>query len=48
MVELLDASGWIERTPDPEDGRASLIALTDTGRELFRAVRHEAAADPDR
>ncbi|OPF71274.1 MarR family transcriptional regulator [Streptomyces antioxidans] len=44
MVELLDASGWIERTPDPEDRRASLIALTDTGRELLGAVRHEAAA----
>ncbi|MFE2182488.1 MarR family winged helix-turn-helix transcriptional regulator [Streptomyces sp. NPDC059455] len=43
MVELLDTAGWIERTPDPEDRRASLIALTDTGRELLRAVRHEAA-----
>ncbi|WP_413098752.1 MarR family winged helix-turn-helix transcriptional regulator [Streptomyces sp. Inha503] len=43
MVELLDASGWIERTPDPDDRRASLIALTDTGRELLRTVRHEAA-----
>ncbi|MCQ8187136.1 MarR family winged helix-turn-helix transcriptional regulator [Streptomyces rugosispiralis] len=44
MVELLDAAGWIERTPDPEDRRASLIALTDIGRELLRAARREAAA----
>ncbi|NUH35990.1 MarR family transcriptional regulator [Streptomyces samsunensis] len=43
MVDLLDASGWIERTPDPEDRRASLIALTDPGRELLRTVRREAA-----
>ncbi|BBJ46811.1 MarR family transcriptional regulator [Streptomyces antimycoticus] len=44
MVDLLDASGWIERTPDPEDRRASLIALTDPGRQLLHTVRHEAAA----
>ncbi|MBI0297713.1 MarR family transcriptional regulator [Streptomyces sp. PRKS01-29] len=43
MVEQLDASGWIERTPDPEDRRASVIALTDTGGEILRAVRREAA-----
>ncbi|MGA6154312.1 MarR family winged helix-turn-helix transcriptional regulator [Stenotrophomonas sp. NPDC087984] len=44
MVDLLDASGWIERTPDPEDRRASLIALTDPGRQLLHTVRHETAA----
>ncbi|MFD5030749.1 MarR family winged helix-turn-helix transcriptional regulator [Streptomyces sp. NPDC058405] len=44
MVDLLDGSGWIERNPDPQDQRACLIALSDTGRTLLDTVRHEAAA----
>src|SRR4051794_33061550 len=33
-VELLVASGFVERRPDPADGRASLIFLTERGRAL--------------
>ena len=40
--ELADA-GLVARTPDPEDGRASIIELTASGAECWR--RHRAAID---
>lgn len=33
-VDRLEASGHVRREPHPDDGRATLIVLTDTGREL--------------
>jgi DNA-binding MarR family transcriptional regulator len=37
VAELVDA-GWLERVPDPDDGRARLIRQTRRGRaELTRA-----------
>src|SRR5690349_13366232 len=33
-VELLTASGYVTRRPDPADGRASLVFLTAKGRAL--------------
>lgn len=33
-VDLLTAAGYVVRRPDPRDGRASLIFLTDKGRAL--------------
>lgn len=33
-VDRLEASGLVRREPHPEDGRATLIALTDAGRDL--------------
>jgi DNA-binding MarR family transcriptional regulator len=38
-VELLTAAGYVVRRPDPDDGRASLIVLTDKGRALGPASR---------
>ena len=38
-VELLVASGYVTRRRDPEDGRASLIFLTEKGRALWPASR---------
>jgi DNA-binding MarR family transcriptional regulator len=38
-VELLTAAGYVTRRPDPNDGRASLIFLTDKGRALGPASR---------
>ncbi|MET7403483.1 MarR family transcriptional regulator [Dactylosporangium sp. NPDC005572] len=38
-VELLTAAGYVTRRPDPDDGRASLIFLTDKGRALGPASR---------
>jgi DNA-binding MarR family transcriptional regulator len=48
QVRLLTDIGLVRRRPDPQDGRASLISLTDTGRiELARQrdARCELLAD---
>ena len=39
LIANLEADGLISRTPDPADGRSSLIALTAEGRALLREVR---------
>lgn len=39
-VELLAATGYVTRRPDPADRRASLIFLTDRGRALRPASRN--------
>ena len=43
IADSLEGDGLIRRTPDPRDGRASLLRLTDSGRRQFRAMadRHE-------
>ena len=38
IVRRLEADGLVERTTDPTDGRATLIALTDAGEEAARGV----------
>lgn len=59
QVQRLEARDWIARTPDPDDARAHLVALTDAGRDVLaqaRAARAAAlapvldrlAADPER
>lgn len=37
-VDRLVADGLVVRSPDPADGRGSLVTLTDRGRDLFEAV----------
>ncbi|SEP47096.1 MarR family winged helix-turn-helix transcriptional regulator [Amycolatopsis saalfeldensis] len=32
VVARLEQRGWVQRTPDPDDGRATLATLTDAGR----------------
>lgn len=45
VVESLAAAGLVDRQPDPEDGRAVVVALTEAGRaELGRAARRRAEA----
>jgi DNA-binding MarR family transcriptional regulator len=39
LVEALLAGGYVERVPDPEDGRAMRIRLTARGRRYGRDVR---------
>ena len=34
MVRLLERDGFVERRPDPSDGRAALVFLTGRGRQL--------------
>jgi DNA-binding MarR family transcriptional regulator len=38
-IGVLEAKGLIGRAPDPEDGRRSIITLTDAGREQDRGNR---------
>lgn len=35
FLRKMEEDGWIERTPDPSDGRSMLIRPTRTARELF-------------
>jgi DNA-binding MarR family transcriptional regulator len=39
MTRKLEASGHIRRTPDPGDKRATVVALTDSGKRLADRVR---------
>jgi DNA-binding MarR family transcriptional regulator len=32
LIDRMEAAGWVERRPDPEDRRANRIYLTDPGR----------------
>lgn len=34
LVASLERRGWVERQPDPADGRAYLVGLTEAGRRL--------------
>jgi DNA-binding MarR family transcriptional regulator len=36
LVATLEQRGYVERRPDPSDGRARLVALTPQGRRLVR------------
>ncbi|MCR6482836.1 MarR family transcriptional regulator [Amycolatopsis sp. OK19-0408] len=48
LVQRLERQGLVTRISDPEDGRASLVALTDPGRTLLadrRRDRHERLAE---
>ena len=40
LLARLEAPGYVTRTPDPEDGRSSLVALTPAGRALLEQTRH--------
>ena len=39
----LEEAGLVERSPDPEDGRAALVAVTPQGREQVQAVLEQDA-----
>ncbi len=34
----LAGRGFVTRTPHPQDGRSNILALSDAGRELYRAI----------
>ena len=38
LVNLLERRGYVERRPDPSDGRARLVYLTQQGRQAVRAA----------
>ncbi len=39
QLAALERSGYVVRRPDPNDGRASLLSLTDAGAEALAAAR---------
>ena len=41
LVNRLAERGWVERIPDPTDGRAVLVSLTPAGEEVFERLRAE-------
>jgi DNA-binding MarR family transcriptional regulator len=41
VLDELQAHGFIERRPDPDDRRVRLLAVTDAGREVKDAVQAE-------
>ena len=41
LVNRLAERGWVERVPDPSDGRAVLVSLTGAGEEVFERLRAE-------
>ncbi|MEU7473251.1 MarR family transcriptional regulator [Streptomyces sp. NPDC044984] len=38
VVKRFEARGWVERYPDPDDGRFTIAALTDAGYEVVVAA----------
>lgn len=39
QVQRVEAAGWVTRSPDPSDARASLVEVTDAGRAVIARVR---------
>ncbi len=48
VIDALVDRGLVARRPDPADRRATLVAVTDAGAELGRAVRAARASEADR
>ncbi|HEU0103544.1 MAG TPA: MarR family transcriptional regulator [Mycobacteriales bacterium] len=44
IVGALEADGLLARSPDPDDGRAVVLEVTDAGRELYQRLQGERAA----
>jgi DNA-binding MarR family transcriptional regulator len=44
LVDHLEARGYLERVPDPRDGRAKMVQLTEAGWALDRRVKGIAGA----
>ncbi|MFF5258388.1 MarR family winged helix-turn-helix transcriptional regulator [Actinomadura viridis] len=45
-VDQLEAAGWVARSPHPSDRRATIVEITDSGRDRAGIV-NEALASPD-
>ncbi len=41
LVDALEASGYVARTPHPKDRRAILLTLTDQGSQTMAQMEHE-------
>ena len=45
VVDELEPRGFLERKPDPDDGRAVLVAITPAGAKHIRAANRQHAKD---
>jgi DNA-binding MarR family transcriptional regulator len=43
LIDTLEQRGYLERRPDPADGRARLVYLTSKGRQMVRTALREIA-----
>ncbi len=41
LVEIMGEAGWVERSRDPEDGRALLLVLSPVGHKTLDTLRQE-------
>ena len=48
VVDALEAKGLASRAPDPSDRRATLVSLTDRGRELSEEVRRARGVESEK
>lgn len=48
VVDGLEQRGLVERRPDPNDRRATLIALTDQGKRVSEAIRSARNVEAER
>jgi DNA-binding MarR family transcriptional regulator len=48
VVDALEERGLVRRDTDPDDRRATLVVVTDAGRELAAALRSARASEADR
>jgi DNA-binding MarR family transcriptional regulator len=48
VVDALEAKGLVRRSPDPDDRRAVVVALTDRGRELSEEVRRARGVESEK
>lgn len=48
VVDELEERGFVERRPDPNDRRATLVAVTGEGERVSNAIRSTRAADAER
>ena len=44
LVAHLERHGYVERVPDPADGRAKLVRATGRGREVYAVARCRSAS----
>jgi DNA-binding MarR family transcriptional regulator len=47
LVDALEEAHLVERRPDPDDRRATLVALTSRGEEIAAAIRAARAAEAE-
>jgi DNA-binding MarR family transcriptional regulator len=48
VVDVLEERGLVERQPDPGDRRATMVALTENGKQVGEAIRSARTSEAER